>query len=122
MDQIVYLAQSRLAGSVLDVWVTPARIEEILRELDLCDVQVKMIPRVQHRQAFALWESGTVYFTAAAMTMPIVLHEIAHLVSGPEHDTKFIAAYCELVARFGGCELAEELRAEMTATGLQNAR
>ena len=114
LEPAFYAAAGRvLGGSSLD---RPIAIEEVAL---LAEETLGWQPKVMRLQeldrpvALADSASGRIAFSPSALLLRHVLHEIAHLMVGVEHghDAVFVDAFCELVARFGSDQLAEQLRA-----------
>lgn len=115
-----YRAEGRaLTGSAIDRGASPAVIKEMAAAVGRPDVKVVVHFGVKRAVAAARPKSGALHFSPSALTIPMALHEIAHLIAGSQakHSEEFVEAFLGLVAYAGGDELAAEFEQRLQDEG-----
>lgn len=108
-----YRAEDRaLTGSAIDTGASPVAIKEMAAAAGRPDVKVVVHYGVKRSVAAARPRSGTLHFSPSALTIPMALHEIAHLIAGSkaQHGEEFVQTFLGLIAHVGGAELAAKFQ------------
>lgn len=110
---------SALRGSAIDRGASPTLIKEMAAAAGLPDVKVVVHYGVKRPVAAARPKSGALHFSPSALTIPMALHEIAHLIAGSEaqHGEAFVEAFVGLLADVGGTGIAARFEQRLKDAG-----
>ncbi len=94
-------------------------IKEMAAAAGQPDIKVVVHYGVKRAVAAARPRTGTLHFSPSALTIPMALHEIAHLVAGSraQHGEEFVEAFLRLVAHVGGSGLAAKFETTLEEEG-----
>lgn len=115
-----YSVEARaLRGSAIDRGASPGFIKEMAAAAGRTDVKVVVHYGVKRAVAAARPKSGALHFSPSALTIPMALHEIAHLIAGSEaqHGEDFVQAFVGLLADVGGADLAANFEQRLKDEG-----
>ncbi len=116
----MYRAESRvLCRSAIDLGASPAAIAEMAADAGVANVRVRVHYHWSGAVAAARPATRSLHFSTAALTVPLALHEIAHLQAGSkaQHGERFVVAFVRLVTHVGGAELAMRFQATLREEG-----